>query len=247
MPLLDHFHPPVSDLRTPGGFLSAWVCHLAATLNEQLLPPWHAAPLIRLHSAIDPDGPERTLPDPPDGLTYPPCYEPVAPTATVMLAAAVDLVEVQVFAGSGGWDLVAAVELVSPANKDRPDSCAAIVAKCAALLSDGVGVGLIDIVTRRHANLHDELLSAFDATAPTLDAATYVAGFHPVLRDRETELDVWSYPVLPGERLPSLPLFLRDGPCVELRLEESYRRACACLKLDRDLALLADSPQPRSV
>src|SRR5256885_14871969 len=54
--------------------------------------------------------------------------------------------------------LVAAVELVSPANKDRPESRRALVTKCAALLGQGVGVSLVDLVTARPVNLYAEVL-----------------------------------------------------------------------------------------
>jgi hypothetical protein len=45
--------------------------------------------------------------------------------------------------------LVSAVELVSPGNKDRPESRAQFVAKCAALLRQQVSVVLVDVVTAR--------------------------------------------------------------------------------------------------
>jgi hypothetical protein len=41
-----------------------------------------------------------------------------------------DIVEVRVFRSSGGNTLVGAIELVSPANKDRPESRDAFVATC---------------------------------------------------------------------------------------------------------------------
>ena len=45
-----------------------------------------------------------------------------------------DEYEVRVYDVERGRRLVAAVEIVSPANKDRPESRAQFVAKCAALL-----------------------------------------------------------------------------------------------------------------
>ena len=43
--------------------------------------------------------------------------------------------------------LVAVVELVSPSNKDRPESRRAFAAKTAAYLQRGVGLIILDIVT----------------------------------------------------------------------------------------------------
>lgn len=47
---------------------------------------------------------------------------------------------VRVFETSGGPRLVAAVELVSPGNKDRAEKRTAVAAKCVANLTAGCGV-----------------------------------------------------------------------------------------------------------
>jgi len=44
---------------------------------------------------------------------------------------------------------VAAIELVSPGNKDRPETCRLFAAKCVAYLTRGIGLVVIDIVTER--------------------------------------------------------------------------------------------------
>lgn len=44
---------------------------------------------------------------------------------------------------------MAAIEIVSPANKDRPEHRHAFVAKCAALLQNQVSVTIVDLVTTR--------------------------------------------------------------------------------------------------
>jgi hypothetical protein len=49
-----------------------------------------------------------------------------------------------------GPRLVAAIEIVSPSNKDRPENRGAFVAKVAALLQRDVSVSFVDIVTIRH-------------------------------------------------------------------------------------------------
>jgi hypothetical protein len=53
-----------------------------------------------------------------------------------------------------GRRLVAAIELISPSNKDRPESRRAFVGKVAALLQRGVCVSLVDVVTIRDFNLY---------------------------------------------------------------------------------------------
>ena len=68
------------------------------------------------------------------------------------------VVEVGIFSRSGGPQLAGAVELVSPANKDRPLHREAFMSKCATYLQAGVGLVIVDVVTERPADLHRELL-----------------------------------------------------------------------------------------
>ena len=56
-------------------------------------------------------------------------------------------------ATEGGRTLVAVIELVSPANKDRPAKRRLFAAKCATYLSRGIGLIVLDVVTSRQANL----------------------------------------------------------------------------------------------
>ena len=67
-----------------------------------------------------------------------------------------------------GRRLVAAIEIVSPANKDRPESRRAFVAKVAALLQHDVCVSVVDIVTIRQFNLYADLLDLIDRSDPML-------------------------------------------------------------------------------
>lgn len=80
------------------------------------------------------------------------------PTKTIAFAFTTDIVEVQVYQDRGELTLVGAVELVCPANKDRPEHREAFIAKCDALLRSEVGLVIVDIVTNRHANLHCDLM-----------------------------------------------------------------------------------------
>ena len=57
-----------------------------------------------------------------------------------------DEYEVRVYDTDRAQRLVAAIEIVSPANKDRPEHRRAFVAKCAALLQNQVSVTIVDLV-----------------------------------------------------------------------------------------------------
>ena len=79
-----------------------------------------------------------------------------------------DAYEVRVYDTKYGRRLVAAVEIVSPSNKDRPEHRRAFVAKCAALLRDSVSVTIVDLVTTRNFNLYADLMEFIGQTDPSL-------------------------------------------------------------------------------
>jgi hypothetical protein len=142
--------------------------------------------------------------------------------------------EVLVYDHSRGKKLVAAVELVSPASKDRPESRRAFVTKCVALLQQGVCVSVVDLVTTRHANLYAEVLSEFGlsdrslgATPPAIYAAT--CRWRPV--GQKSHLDAWAHTLVVGEPLPTLPLWLTEDLAVALELEASYEDTCRALRI----------------
>ena len=93
--------------------------------------------------------------------------------------------EVLVFDLNRERRLVAAIELVSPANKDRPHSRETFVAKCAALLRKGVAVSLVDLVTTRRFNLYAQLMNFIEYPDPTMsptEPSTYAASCRWVTR-----------------------------------------------------------------
>jgi hypothetical protein len=61
---------------------------------------------------------------------------------------------VQIYDAERGRQLLAAIELVSPGNKHRPEKRNAFVGKCAAPLQKGVAVSIADVVTVRQFNLY---------------------------------------------------------------------------------------------
>ena len=53
MPLLDHFHPPLSDRRDWHSFHHAWATAIAVDLNRTLPPDYFAEPFIQYRLEID--------------------------------------------------------------------------------------------------------------------------------------------------------------------------------------------------
>jgi hypothetical protein len=124
--------------------------------------------------------------------------------------------------------LVGAIELISPGNKDRPEERRAFIAKCANYLFQGVSVVVLDIVTTRQANLHNELLAWLNAPAGQLpdEASLYAAAYRPVLRGATPQIDIWAQPCALGAALPTMPLRLTGDSFVPVEFEASYLETC---------------------
>ena len=154
-------------------------------------------------------------------------------TAAAVELPPVDGVEVRVFADEGDPRLTAAVELLSPRNKDRPQARQAFAVKCVGYLQQGSSVVVVDTVTTRRADLNAAILSllgvgAGAATPPALSAVSYRA----VGREEETqELQLWPAPLALGQPLPTLPLWIAADYAVPLDLGASYEAACADLRI----------------
>ena len=136
-----------------------------------------------------------------------------------------DEIEVQILSESGPT-LVAAIELVSPGNKDRPETRRAFAAKCASLLQAGIGLVVVDVVTNYMANMHDELIDLL-RQAETFrfpgDASLYTAAYRPQRKKAgEDQIALWFFPQAVGQALPTVPLALRGGPTLPLDLELTY-------------------------
>lgn len=232
MPLLDHFNPPLSQRRRWESFHSAWAEALARLLNQGLLPArYYAEVHVKVGSRVEVDTGtfEEANGAAPDGGGVA-VWAPPRPSAVVPLSfTPPDVFEVQVLSDEEGPRLVAAVELVSPANKDRPAHRQAFAIKCASYLSQGISLIVIDIVTTRQANLHNEmmrLLGHGDTFALAAGTELYAVAYRPVVRQQVEEFDVWPAALALGQRLPVLPLALTAELAVPLDLEATYTAAC---------------------
>jgi hypothetical protein len=143
--------------------------------------------------------------------------------------------EVLVFDLSRGRQLVAAIEIVSPANKDRPLNRRAFVRKCADLLQQHVCVSIVDLVTIRRFNLYCDVLERIGLSDPSFDpcVSTYAVTCRWHKNDRHSRLVAWAYPLVMGQDLPTLPIWLSDELSVSLNLEASYEQTCQILRLAR--------------
>ena len=244
MPLRDHFRSPLADRRSWDGLHGGWPTMIVVGLNRNLPQRYVAEPQVHLGSSIEVDvaayeqdeagSPaagrtatavgSRRRPGRRRGRRWP--SRPTSPDA--------DEYEVRVYDTRSGRRLVAAVEIVSPANKDRPEHRRAFVAKCAALLQDRVCVAIVDLVSTRTSNLYGELLELLGLTDPSLadgPSPLYAASCRWAGAADAWLLETWMHPLALGQPLPTLPLWLAEDLAVPLDLELSYEETCRILRI----------------
>src|SRR5438876_355365 len=179
MPLRDHFRPPLDDMRHWEGFHASWPVMIVALLRRKLPRRYFAEP--RVHSGASAEIDVATFEKEGEGLSAAgdgndkgggiatSVWAPPSPTLAVVTDLPTqDVYEVLVYYEKRHCRLVAAVEIVSPANKDRPEHRHAFVSKCAALLRERVSVVIVDVVTTRTPNLYAELLDLIGRSDPSL-------------------------------------------------------------------------------
>jgi hypothetical protein len=239
MPLFDHFHPPLED-EVPWTTLHAgWATRIADDLNERWLTSDYLAAEIAtsgLHPEIDVatyEKPSVSLAAAPgDGAGVATLARPTWQVADPVLSFAVtfpEVIEVRIYTELGRRKLVAVIELVSPSNKDRPGERRAFAAKTAAYLQQGVSVVVIDIVTSKRFNLHNEivqLLAAPPEAAMPADQPIYTASYRPTFRDEKPQIDLWREPLAVGQPLPTMPLRLTGDLFVPVEFESTYMETC---------------------
>jgi Protein of unknown function (DUF4058) len=237
MPLRDHFHLPLSTLHRWESFHAAWAIEIMGTLNRSVLPPGCLAEAqVHVGSRVEVDVAAFTRETAPssgpsgvNGSGVAAVTWAVSAPPLVMPAIFPDEIEVQVFHMSGGATLVAAIELVSPGNKDRPEARRAFAAKCLSYLQLGIGLVIVDIVSGRLANLHNELIHLMEQPAGYAmpgAPALYAVAYRPSRRETGDHIELWPIPLAIGRPLPVMPLALRGVATVPVDLEATYTTTC---------------------
>jgi hypothetical protein len=237
MPLRDHFRSPVTDRHTWDELHGSWPTFIAMALKPKLPPGYVAVPRIHLAAPevdvasfeVDTFSESSLRSGRSGGVAT---RNWIAPKPTIDVAADPpdqDEYEVRVYDTELDRRLVAAVEIISPSNKDRPAKRRAFIRKCAALLQERVSIALVDLVTIRRANLYKELLAAVGQDDPSFRArnsSIYAAVSRWTQKGSETRFQSWSNVLTIGRPLPTLPLWLTDDLAVPMDLETSYEQAC---------------------
>jgi hypothetical protein len=219
-------------------FHVAWIPEIGKVLNGGLLPAGYyalaeqhvgraIADILTLHASPAPSEP-RALPPATGGTLVAERPPQVGRLQTIEPAALARRRSLAVRHVSG-HRLVALLEILSPANKDRAESVQDFATKVADALDSGVHLLLVDlsppgpndldgmpgVIRRRLEQCEEE----YDLPAEhQLTLASYVAG--PRIDVHIEHLDV-------GAPLCDMPLFLRPDRYVDVPLEATYQAAYA--------------------
>ncbi|MFO0851087.1 MAG: DUF4058 family protein [Gemmataceae bacterium] len=212
--------------RDPGlfhDFHTSWLTHLKDSLNGGGLPAGYFAMTE-----------QRTGVYVPDVLTYSPAARPepaggggtavAEPRAERAARLRQEQVPHRRLVVRSGRRVVAVIEVVSPANKDRQGTVEAFAAKVADLLRGGVHVAVIDPLppgAHDPGGVHPAVWAALDDADPAdpcpTDRPLTFAGY----RADPRPYAYLSYATV-GQPLPPVPLFLDGGVFIELPLEATY-------------------------
>jgi hypothetical protein len=125
--------------------------------------------------------------------------------------------------------LVAAVEVVSPRNKDRPVSRNSYLVRYLSYLMDGVHAMLIDVHRRplsfSFADAIARELEVSQAPLPAPCVVSYRVGEPAAAGGRM--LAIWRRPLAIDQPLPAIPLPLTEDLSVSIDLEHTYVAAAA--------------------
>ena len=129
--------------------------------------------------------------------------------------------------------LVAAIEIVSPRNKDRPDARERYLGRYLGYIRQGVHLMLIDVLPRPAAFSFADAIAANlryqQEPLPVPFVVSYRVG--EAVPDG-TLLGAWPRPLKVGEALPTVQLALTVRESISIDLEHTYREAARRVYLD---------------
>jgi hypothetical protein len=131
--------------------------------------------------------------------------------------------------------LVAAIELISPRNEDRPSTRTQYTNRYLGYLADGVNLLLVDVLPRPQGFSFADAIAAASQFSeppfpPPMAISYWVGGPTPDRAGRF--LDIWRRPLVVGAQLPTMPLPLDGELKLAVDLEATYARAAAAAYLE---------------
>lgn len=205
-----------------------WMTEIARALRADLPPGYRAvigsSPLVAV--GVAPVKPDAAVTN---GRPRAPVAPPAARTEPDVEVAVATLEEDATLVVEREGRLVAAVELISPRNKDRPGSREQYGGRYLNYLRGGVHLLLVDVHRRPLDFSFAQLIAAGlgqSIPAPPAPAvASYRVGAPAAQGGRM--LGVWQHPLAAGRPLPPMPLLLAADDQVMVDLEATYARAAA--------------------
>lgn len=216
-----------------------WTVRLAQFLRP-LLPEGYRTHITRLPSlviGVDGTHPDLSVvgPYPPLPMPYQPEErandgeadpDPFAPDVSVdvLTLETPDLCLVVEYRGM----MTAAIELVSPRNKDRPESRADYGAKYVSYLRQGVNLMLVDVFEiPRLVSFADQIEDRLEVSPRIPRPAPFVASYRvdARLRNKAPRVNIWHRALKVGQVLPKLPFAINSQKTVLVDLEATYSLA----------------------
>jgi hypothetical protein len=242
MPLRDHFRSPLDDVHSWDELHGGWPMMIVRQLQTVLPEPYFAAPGVHLGTLYEVDIGTYRKPLPVAsplndnaGGTAVATYAPPKPTLTLEPELPnQDIYEVRIYDSRRNRHLVAAIEIVSPSNKDRPANRSTFLSKVATLLRNNICVSIVDVVSTMNFNLYGDLLDFLHGADPALGdepPPMYAATLRMRYDERRRLLDNWYHPLVLGQPLPELPIWLTETWAISLDLEASYEETCRTLRI----------------
>ena len=102
-----------------------------------------------------------------------------------------------------------------------------------ALLQKEICVSVVDLVTVKNFNLYCEVLDVFGQTDPAFSPdppSTYAVTCRRHALATRSRSESWAYPMVVGQTLPGLPIWLDNDHAISLELEVSYQQTCSALR-----------------
>ena len=231
MSLLDHFHAPLYPMHRWESLHARWAVAIADTLNEVLPSRFFAETQVHLGARAEADVVEfdnNPSTNGAGGGVATATYAPPRPVLTFP-GPTEDDITIEVRDRDRDARVAAVVELVSTRNKDREEARRGLAAKMVSYLRIGAGLIVIDVVTSRGGNPHDELATVLNlpaesrlATPTGLSAVAY----QPSDASGDQPVKVWFETLTVGSVLPTMPLAVRGYGFVPVDLEARYTEAC---------------------
>lgn len=118
------------------------------------------------------------------------------------------------------------IEIVSPANKDSPQHRDTFIAKCLSLISERISLVIVDIITIRQFNFHNERMRRLESKAGRIPETEghplYCSAYRYTFDQENLCVECWQRQLSVGDILPEFPLFISSQIAVPVRLEQTY-------------------------